>query len=91
METLKNTALPLSKISIPSYNPAEYVCTKGLAKILGVSEEWLEIGRCKGYGPPFVRLTKRLVRYRLEDIEAWMKERTYRSTSEADANGGRHA
>ena len=44
--------------------------------------EFLEIGRSRGYGPKYVRMTPRMVRYLPSDIVAWLKERTYQSTAE---------
>jgi hypothetical protein len=55
--------------------------TRFVADWLGVSPQWLEIGRGKNYGPPFVRLSPRRVRYRREDVLNWLKSRTYRSTA----------
>lgn len=59
----------------------EFLCTKQLAKMLGVSVQWLEIGRCYGYGPKFCKLGAGLVRYRLSDVMKWVAVRTYESTS----------
>jgi hypothetical protein len=56
--------------------------TPEMACWLGVSVPWLEIGRAKGYGPPFKRLSARSVRYRVGDAKAWLETRTYNATSE---------
>jgi predicted DNA-binding transcriptional regulator AlpA len=64
-----------------------YLTTPELAKYLKLSTQWLEIGRSKGYGPPFVRLTKRMVRYSLSEVHEWMRKRSYASTTEADMAG----
>jgi len=59
--------------------------TAELAKILNVSTQWLEIGRCKGYGPPFRKLEARLVRYYWPEVSAWIEgQGLFNSTSEAD-------
>jgi predicted DNA-binding transcriptional regulator AlpA len=55
--------------------------TKEVAPLLGVSTQWLEIGRHRGYGPAFVRIGRR-VRYRHPDLVSWLEERTHRCTSE---------
>jgi hypothetical protein len=52
------------------------------ANWLGVSTEWLNIGRSKGYGPPFVRLSPNMVRYRRAGVRTWLIKRTHRSTAE---------
>jgi predicted DNA-binding transcriptional regulator AlpA len=62
-------------------NPHELLTTTATAEWLGVSSQWLEIGRSKAYGPPFVRLSPRRVRYRRADVLAWLQERTHRSTA----------
>src|SRR5262249_2287794 len=49
--------------------------TRELAELLGVSTQWVEIERCKGSGPPFVRLGPRMVRYRRNAVRAWLKQR----------------
>jgi predicted DNA-binding transcriptional regulator AlpA len=54
------------------------------ASWLGVSVQWLDDGRSKGYGPPFVRLSRNMVRYRRAEVRAWLIERTFASTSEYD-------
>ena len=66
-------------------------CTKSLARILGVSTQWLEIGRCKGDGPPFLKLSNRMIRYRASEVKAWLDGRSYNSTSEyEDVKAVRH-
>src|ERR1051325_10295913 len=69
-------------------NPDDLLCTKQLARWLGCSVEWLEIGRSRGYGPPFIRLG-RPVRYRRGDVLQWLTERRYASSSEYKTAGGR--
>ena len=53
--------------------------TSQVAAWLGVSEQWLEIGRSKGgYGPRFKRLGPRMVRYTRGDVVKWLKGRSRR-------------
>lgn len=58
---------------------------KEVARLLGVSERTLERHRVFGTGPGFVRLG-RLVRYRVSDLEAWVKSSVRRSTSQLEAS-----
>ncbi len=52
------------------------------ASLIGVSERTLECWRCRGGGPPFVKISRRAVRYRRQDIDQWVGERVQYSTSE---------
>jgi len=56
--------------------------TRQVADWLGVSIQWVEIGRSKNYGPPFKRLTARTFRYLRGDVLKWLKARTHASTAE---------
>jgi predicted DNA-binding transcriptional regulator AlpA len=60
----------------------ELLTTTQTAEWLGVSEPWLEIGRHKGYGPPFITIAPRLVRYLRSNVLAWLHERTHQCTRE---------
>jgi hypothetical protein len=60
----------------------ELLDTPAMAAWLGVSIQWLEIGRCKGYGPPFERLSPRVIRYQRGRTRQWLVERSHRCTSE---------
>ena len=53
-----------------------------IAQTLDVSEQWLELGRQKHYGPKYLKLSARTIRYRRGDVLAWLKSRQHRSTSE---------
>ncbi len=60
----------------------ELLTTPQCAAWLGVSAPWLEIGRHNGYGPPFLRLAGRLIRYRRDQVRAWLDARTHACTKE---------
>jgi hypothetical protein len=49
--------------------------TASVAVWLGLSTQWLEIARHRGYGPPYVRVTSRLVRYRKGDVIEYLHSR----------------
>lgn len=63
-------------------SPDDLLDTPELADWLGVSHQWLEIGRNMGYGPKFKKLSSRMVRYRRGDVIAWLDERSHTSTAE---------
>nr|BDD48223.1 hypothetical protein 6 [bacterium] len=62
--------------------PDELLSTKQVAAWLGVSVQWLEIGRHKGYGPNYIKLSPRRIRYRRLDVSVWLESRRYACTSE---------
>jgi excisionase family DNA binding protein len=45
------------------------------AGYLGVSETMLREWRLRGEGPPHVPLSERKIRYRAEDLDAWVASR----------------
>ncbi len=58
-------------------DPDELLTDQQLALLLGVSVQWVQIGRGRGYTPPCVRLSPRVVRTRRDDLHAWLLTRTY--------------
>ena len=59
----------------------ELLSTKQVAAWLGVSTQFLEIGRSRGYGPRFTKISPRQVRYLRGDVMAWLRQRTHASTA----------
>jgi hypothetical protein len=68
----------------------DLLSTDELAEWLAVSTQWCEIGRHRGYGPPYLKLAGR-VRYRRSDVLTWLNERTHRGTSEYPTRGPRRS
>jgi len=66
---------------IQSTNPDELLNTRQLAEWLSCSESWLEIARCKNFGPNFIRMGPRNIRYRRRDVIAWLNKRAIRSAT----------
>ena len=56
--------------------------TREQSEWLGVSPQWLELGRKHGYGPPFVALAPRIIRYRRGATRAWLAERAQQTAIE---------
>jgi predicted DNA-binding transcriptional regulator AlpA len=46
-----------------------------VARMLGIAEATLQSWRSQGRGPRFIRCTKRIVRYRPEDIAQFLRIR----------------
>ena len=53
-----------------------------LSEWLGVSTQWLEIGRTRNYGPRFTRVSERLICYRRADVVSWLRARSYGRTAD---------
>lgn len=73
--------IPLQSSQLPSY-----LCTQQAAQYLQVSTQWLEIGRVKGYGPPYIKLS-RMVRYKTSDLDEWMSNHRQGNTLEGKVGG----
>lgn len=52
------------------------------AQFLGLSKAFLERDRWAGAKVPFIKIGSRAVRYRLEDLQAYIQSRTRVSTSD---------
>lgn len=59
-----------------------HLTTKDAADYLQISVRTLERYRSEGTGPKFARFGNRTL-YRTEDIDAWLAERTFRSSRDA--------
>ena len=56
-------------------DPERLMPTAETAELIGSSRSFLEIGRIRGYGPPAIHVTPKMVRYRRRDVLAWIEER----------------
>jgi hypothetical protein len=71
-----------SILAAPAGDDDDLLSTRELAAWFQVSEQWLEIARCKGYGPEFERLGPKLIRYRRGKARKWLDRRSYTHTKE---------
>ena len=55
--------------------------TEQVAERIGVTPEALEHWRYRGAGPPWLKLSHKVVRYRQSELERWLDSRTRRSTA----------
>lgn len=62
-----------------------YLIQREAAETLRLSDRTLERMRLDGTGPKFMKAGRRVL-YRYSDLEAWLQERTYQSTSEFSDN-----
>lgn len=60
----------------------EYMTTPQAATYLGLSTQFLEIARCRGAGPKYIKLAQ-AVRYSKADLDEFMLARRKNHTAEA--------
>ena len=53
----------------------EYFNEKEISDYSGISVSALRAWRFRGVGPTYVKVSRRLIRYKITDFEDWMKER----------------
>lgn len=63
-------------------SPDDLLSTSDIAEWVGLSTQFFEVARHKGYGPVYVRISARCVRYKRSDVLEWLKERTHHSAAE---------
>lgn len=87
---MDNSAANSASNVIPLTLPAteHFMTPKQAAVLVGLSTRTLDRLRLTGTGPRYSRLGRR-VRYTRADINAWVGERKFASTSEEDIARGR--
>jgi len=84
-----STAMPPGGINPTApLNPDWIITEHELSRWTRLSQRSLQRARLDGNGVPFVRLGGRRIGYRVGDVLAWIKERTFASTSAATVQGG---
>jgi predicted DNA-binding transcriptional regulator AlpA len=58
---------------------------KSAADYIGLATSTLAKQRLRGDGPPFIRLSPRAIGYLQSDLDAWLADKRYSSTSMYDA------
>ena len=48
----------------------------------GISRRWLELAAISGEGPPFIKVSPRMVRYRRNQLEKWLNDREFDNTTQ---------
>jgi hypothetical protein len=49
--------------------------TRQVSELFAISEEWLQVARIKGFGPPCTKVRPRLVLYPRNGLIKWLKQR----------------
>jgi hypothetical protein len=71
----------------PSDLPKRYLDVHQAADYIGVTPRTLEAWRHRGGGPVFLRISNRLVKYRIEDLDTFMESKLRTSTSDNGDEG----
>jgi hypothetical protein len=79
---LDRRASAIATLGATMGEPDDLLTTNEVARWFAVTHQWLEIGRHRGYGPPYIRLAPSRVRYRRSDLIKWLDERRHRWTRE---------
>lgn len=69
-------------VSAPGDRSNELLSRDGIQSEYGLPRRWLELAALSGNGPPMIRISSRMVRYRRGDFEAWLASRTVTNTSQ---------
>jgi predicted DNA-binding transcriptional regulator AlpA len=56
-------------------NPKMLLDRREVQNVFGLSARWLELAAHRGDGPPMLKLSRRMVRYRAADVQAWLDAR----------------
>jgi hypothetical protein len=74
---------------VPEGSDDTLLTTIQVAGWFGVTPQWVELARAKGYGPPFTRIAPQAIRYKRSDVIAWLKEREHKCISDYADTGRR--
>ena len=68
------------------HDPLALLTEADAAELLKFTRRFLQARRVRGDGPPFIRISSRAIRYRREDLLAWLEQRVRTSTSDTGLN-----
>jgi hypothetical protein len=72
------------KLLLEAINNDQLLTTEECAGWLGVSENWLAVGRIRGWGPPYQKPAPKILRYHPPAVRNWLKERARIASSHHD-------
>lgn len=67
---------------MPQETQPKYLSTAQASRETGFSVPWFERSRWDGSGPPYIKVG-RAVRYPVDDLHVWMRQRLRTSTTDA--------
>ena len=73
----------MSQSATPANLAEQYLSRKQAAAILGIESQTMSKWACTGYGPSFIKLNPRLVRYKMSVLLAFLEAGTVHSPSSA--------
>lgn len=73
-DEVKRALADVTPAPAPSGPDAEYIDDRQLAAWLGMSRETIQQQRCRGEGPPFIKVARKAVRYHVPTVRAWLKD-----------------
>jgi hypothetical protein len=88
---LDNRAEELATSSyVAGLHDDDMLTTKQVAHWLGTSVQFLEQGRAQGYGPEFINLNEKIIRYRKITVVRFLQARTFKRVSDyLDSKGAK--
>ena len=66
-------------------SPDYHLNRKEIEAEYGITARWLELATVKGDGPIMTKISRRMVRYRRADIEAWLESKRVENTAQTAA------
>ena len=64
----------------PTTTP-EYLPASAVARMTGLTVAWLERSRWEGAGPPYVKVSRKVL-YPVDELHAWLRSRMRTSTTD---------
>ena len=78
-----------ARVLKPAFTPSALLTAEDVSRITGLSVETLAQWRSQRRGIPFLKLSRNVVRYRQDDLDAWLAERIVR-VEQDPSNARRH-
>lgn len=59
----------------------QYLPTPAAANVTGLTQAWLERARWEGAGPPYIKVSRKVL-YPVDELHAWLRARMRTSTTD---------
>jgi predicted DNA-binding transcriptional regulator AlpA len=74
--------MPATELPDAFHDPFPLLTAEAVAACLSVKPKTLERWRATGAGPRYVRISRKVVRYRRQDVDAFIAERIVANTAQ---------